>query len=59
MCSSNSENDSSEDEDRGILYDDNEDTKVCIHMSNNKNHRRSSASRKYNTANKIDMSIDE
>jgi hypothetical protein len=61
VCSSDSEDDSSEDKDRGISYDDNEDTKVCMNTSTNthKNHRRSSASGQYNTADEHNMSMDE
>jgi hypothetical protein len=60
VCSSDSEDDSSEDEDRGISYDEDEDTKVRMNTtSSSKNYgRRSSASANYSTADENNMSMD-
>jgi hypothetical protein len=60
VCSSDSKDDSSEDEDRGISYNGDEDTKVCMNTTKiHKNHRRSSASGHYSTADENNMSMDE
>jgi hypothetical protein len=61
VCSSKSEDDSSKDEDRGISYDDNEDTQPRMNTSKNikKDNRRSSESGQYSTADEHNMSMDE
>jgi hypothetical protein len=47
ICTSDSEDNRSEDEESGISYDEDDNIKIHMNTSTNKNHRRSSAFGQY------------